>query len=218
FIGMASHELKTPVTSVSGYLQIIERAMPEDDRNKAFLIKARNQLNKLTVLISDLLDVSKIQTGKLPFSYSDFDMLAVLAEVSEIMQQTYTTHKIELHLEQDELIVHADQQRIEQVIINLISNAIKYSPDADKVVVRAGITGNKVKVSFHDFGIGIAPDQHDRIFSRFYRVENLAAHMSGLGIGLYISHEIVRRHKGKLKLTSELGVGSVFYFEIPVSQ
>ncbi|RYE17610.1 MAG: HAMP domain-containing histidine kinase, partial [Sphingobacteriales bacterium] len=216
FIGMASHELKTPVTSINGYLQLIERTMPADDRNKAFVIKARNQVNKLASLIADLLDVSKIQMGKLPFSYSRFDMVALLAEVMEIMDQTHTSHKIELVCDERELLVYADQQRIEQVLINLISNAVKYSPKADRIIITAALSGKKVKVAVRDFGIGIEKDQHDRIFSRFYRVENLAAHMSGLGIGLYISHEIIRRHKGKLGLTSEVGVGSTFFFEIPV--
>ncbi|MEO6151160.1 MAG: PAS domain S-box protein [Mucilaginibacter sp.] len=216
FIGMASHELKTPVTSINGYLQLIERSIPEEDRNKAFIVKARNQVNKLAALIGDLLDVSKIQTGKLPFSYSNFDMVNLITEVTEVIHQTNNSHIVQLVFDNNELPVYADQQRMEQVIINLVSNAIKYSPNANRIIVRATLAGKKVRVSVQDFGIGIENDQHGRIFSRFYRVENLAAHMSGLGIGLYISHEIIRRHKGKLTLTSEVGAGSTFFFEIPV--
>ncbi|RCH53910.1 histidine kinase [Mucilaginibacter hurinus] len=218
FIGMASHELKTPVTSINGYLQIIDRNMPADDRNKPFINKTLNQVGKLTTLISDLLDVSKIQTGKLPFSYAHFDMAKLLEDVADVMGQTHTSHKIELTCHETALNVYADQQRIEQVIINLISNGVKYSPNSNRVLVCAEAAGNKIRVSVQDFGIGIDAEQHDRIFSRFYRVENLAAHMSGLGIGLYISHEIVSRHKGKLWLTSEPGKGSTFFFEIPADK
>jgi PAS domain S-box-containing protein len=218
FIGLASHELKTPVTSISGYLQIIEKSFTTENRDKAFISKARNQVNKLAALISDLLDVSKIQTGKLPFSYSSFDLVRVLKDISEVMQQTNNTHKLLLTCDTEYLIVEADQQRIEQVIINLISNAIKYSPNADQVIVRASTDGGKARISIQDFGIGIEKEQQERIFTRFYRVENLASHMSGLGIGLYISHEIVKRHYGQLWVESTTGEGSTFFFEVPVVQ
>lgn len=217
FIGLASHELKTPVTSINGYLQIVERGMVEDDRNKTFINKARTQVNKLTTLIEDLLDVSKIQTGKLPFSYTKFDLAAILNDITDMMQQNNLTHKIQLHYNQQPIMLKADQQRIEQVLINLINNAIKYSPGADKIIVNAELSGNKVSVSVQDFGIGIEKDQHERIFSRFYRVENLAAHMSGLGIGLYISQQIIERHKGRMRVESEPGKGSTFIFELPVN-
>ncbi|MDB4924017.1 PAS domain S-box protein [Mucilaginibacter sp.] len=216
FIGLASHELKTPVTSISGYLQIIKRNLSSDDRNKAFISKALQQVNKLTTLISDLLDVSKIQTGKLPLSYTQFDLVDMLTEVIEMMQQSYNSHKIELQYDMQPILLRADHQRMEQVIINLITNAVKYSPGTDKVIIKAAILGNKINVSVQDFGIGIAKNQQERIFSRFYRVENLAAHMSGLGIGLYICHEIISRHKGKMWVESKLGKGATFSFELPI--
>lgn len=216
FIGLASHELKTPITSISGYLQIIERDLPDDDRNKKFITKTRQQVGKLSSLISDLLDVSKIQTGKLPFSYSSFNLVELLTEVTEVMQQN-TSYRIELDYESDNILINADQQRIEQVIINLISNAIKYSPGANRIIIQASVIGDKVRVSLQDFGIGIAKDQQERIFSRFYRVENLAAHMSGLGIGLHISKEIINRHSGKLWVESTPGKGSIFFFELPLA-
>jgi signal transduction histidine kinase len=175
------------------------------------------QVGKLTTLISDLLDVTKIQTGKLPFTYADFDVTRLITELLEILQQTDPSHQLVLNLAAEELIIHADSQRIEQVIINLITNAVKYSPKANKVHISAGITDNKFRVSVQDFGIGIQPDQLERVFSRFYRVENLASHMSGLGIGLYICQEIVNRHQGRLWVESTYGEGSIFYFEIPIN-
>lgn len=218
FIGLASHELKTPITSINGYLQIIERNLSLDDRNKPFITKALMQVNKLNSLISDLLDVSKIQTGKLPFTYSTFDLCEVLTEVAEMLQHNYTSHRITLHFNQCPILLKADQQRIEQVIINLITNAVKYSPGDNRVIIQITLSGNRVTVSVQDFGIGIAKEQQERIFSRFYRVENMAIPISGLGIGLYISNEIINRHKGRLWVESAAGKGSTFYFELPVTE
>lgn len=217
FIGLASHELKTPVTSLKGYLQIIARNLPPDDKSKVLANRALEQVGKLTTLISDLLDVTKIQTGKLPFTYADFDVIKLLTELREILQQTGPSHQLLLNLPAGELIIHADSQRIEQVVINLVTNAVKYSPKADKVIIEALVINNKFRVSVQDFGIGIQPDQLERVFSRFYRVENLASHMSGLGIGLYICQEIVNRHQGRLWVESTYGEGSTFHFEIPIN-
>lgn len=215
FIGMASHELKTPVTSVKGYLQIIERDHQMESRTRQFISKALQQVNKLSSLVSDLLDVSKIQSGKLPFAIGTFDINALLRDVGETMEQSHPSHYIEYELAPSVLKVEGDQQRIEQVIINLISNAIKYSPKVKKVIIGSTDMPDKVRVCVQDFGIGIEQAHIERIFSRFYRVENLASHMSGLGIGLYISQEIIKRHKGRLWANSTPGKGSTFIFEIP---
>jgi PAS domain S-box-containing protein len=216
FIGLASHELKTPVTSLSGYLQIINRRLPADDVNKPFIEKALAQINKLSGLISDLLDVSKIETGQLPLSFTGFDLLHLAKEVIEVMQYSTKTHRLTLDASVNKLLVTADRQRIEQVIINLLSNAVKYSPGANQVNVTVSVVDNKALVAVQDFGLGITRDQQERIFTRFYRVEDMAAHISGLGIGLFISKEIISRHNGRLWVESEFGKGSVFFFEIPL--
>ncbi|MEN0053103.1 MAG: PAS domain S-box protein [Mucilaginibacter sp.] len=218
FIGLASHELKTPVTSLSGYLQILNRTLSEADRNKPFVQKALRQVNKLSELISDLLDVSKIETGHLPLSFVRFDLVQLVLDVIELTQYTTKTHRIVMCPEVETIMVSADKQRIEQVIINLLSNAIKYSPNKVLVNVIVTVNHDKARVSVQDFGMGINKDQQERIFSRFYRVEELAAHISGLGIGLYISKEIINRHNGTLWLESEVDMGSVFSFEIPFKQ
>jgi PAS domain S-box-containing protein len=218
FIGLASHELKTPMTSLNGYLQIIDRSLPADDKNKLFIQKALSQINKLSGLISDLLDVSKIEAGKLPFTYAAFNLPQLIEEVVDLMQYSTKSHRIIICSDIDDLLVNADRQRIEQVVINLISNAIKYSPQADHINVSVSRQDNNAVVTVQDFGIGINKEQHDRIFSRFYRVDDVASHISGLGIGLYISNEIITRHKGKLSVDSETGKGSTFKFEIPLEQ
>jgi PAS domain S-box-containing protein len=216
FIGLASHELKTPVTSLSGYLQIINRRLPADDANKAFIQKALVQINKLSVLISDLLDVSKIETGQLPLSFSGFDLQQLVHEVIEVMQYSTRTHRLVLDSSLNKLMVTADKQRIEQVIINLLTNAIKYSPGTDRINIAVSLADNKALVSVQDFGLGISQEQQERIFTRFYRVEDIASHISGLGIGLFISREIINRHNGRLWVESGQGKGSIFFFEIPV--
>lgn len=218
FIGLASHELKTPVTSLKGYLQIFERNLGEKDQNKRFINKAVQQVNKLSALISDLLDVSKIETGKLPLEFTNYSLKHQVKEVIELMQYSSKSHQLNFNTNEDEVMVTADKQRIEQVIINLISNAIKYSPDGKEVNISLSQAAGKAIVSVQDFGIGINKDQQERIFSRFYRVDELATHISGLGIGLYISKEIISRHNGKMTVESDLNKGSTFIFEIPLER
>lgn len=218
FIGLASHELKTPVTSVSGYLQLLERTLNDDHQSKAFVKKAVQQINKLSALISDLLDVSKINTGKMPFNFTAFDLVALLYDTKEMMQQTNTTHAVLLECAASHLTIDADKQRIEQVIINLISNAIKYSPNAQHICIQCTARNGKVIVAVQDFGAGIPDEEQKLIFERFYRVKNVASHVSGLGIGLYICNEIISRHGGKLSVCSKVGAGSTFSFEIPINQ
>jgi len=215
FIGLASHELKTPITSLNGYLQIIGNRLPEGDVNKPFINRALAQISKLSALISDLLDVSKIETGQLPLSYSTFDLVKLTQDVIEQLRFSTKSHRMVFHGDIASLMVSADKQRIEQVIINLLSNAIKYSPAADVINITVSAVDGAARVAVQDFGMGIAKEQQDNIFSRFYRVEEMAAHISGLGIGLFISKEIVSRHNGKLWVESEPGKGALFLFEIP---
>ncbi len=216
FIGMASHELKTPVTSISGYLQIIEKNPDKWEQNQLFIKKTRAQVDKLSGLISDLLDVTKIETGRLPLKFSTFDLVELLREVIELLANNNPSYEIETDFPLDSFPVFADRLRLEQVIVNLITNAIRYSPKSNRIIVTMQSEGKKVSVSVQDFGIGIQAEHLKRIFNRFYRVDDLASHMSGLGIGLFISKEIINRHKGRLDVVSQPGQGSTFTFEIPV--
>ena len=217
FIGLASHELKTPVTSLKAYLQIIERELPGGQTTfKAFVQKALLQTNKLLGLISDLLDISKIEAGKLPLSFSRFDLQELAADIIELMQYSFPSCKILLTCKALPVMVRADKQRIEQVIINLLSNALKYSPDEGRVEICVSELSSRARVSVRDFGIGIGKAQQEHIFSRFYRVDVKDSPVSGLGIGLYLSKEIIDRHNGTLQVESEPGKGSVFFFEIPL--
>lgn len=215
FIGIASHELKTPLTSIKAYVQLLKRT--EDPAlSKIYIEKANTYIDKLQGLISELLDVSKIQSGKLELNEEIFDYESLLHDTIEGMQYIQRSHKIIKKGDEAPKFVKADKGRIEQVIINLIDNAVKYSPDSDKIIITTAISGGHVITSIQDFGIGIPNDQRDKIFDRFFRVNNLKPTFAGLGIGLYICSEIVRRHEGKIWVESEVNNGSTFNFTLPL--
>jgi PAS domain S-box-containing protein len=216
FIGLASHELKTPLTSITGYLQILDR-LKTDEQSGRFVDKTIKQVRKLSGLVNDLLDVSKIEAGKLEMRKAKFDLMEIINDVIELMQQTNDKYTISLERTMDAYLVYADSQRIEQVVINLLSNAIKYSKGSNKIIVRVNKVEKNVTVSIQDFGIGIPSNKLQHVFSRFYRVEDLSTHISGLGIGLYLCYEIITRHNGKIWAESELGNGSTFHFSLPLN-
>ncbi len=213
FIGLASHELKTPLTTIQAYFSLIER-YPE--RSGEFTVKGQRQLTRLTNLINDLLDVSKIQTGKLAIQRAPCSLLGMIHNTIEAVQSSSRSHTIVPELPDVDTIINIDELRIEQVLINLLTNAIKYSPRADTVIIRAHTTPADVIISVHDKGHGLTKTDIGKIFTRFYRVNNPDSVASGLGIGLHISQHIVAQHGGKIWVESEPGKGSVFYFSIPV--
>ncbi|GAA4086686.1 PAS domain S-box protein [Mucilaginibacter panaciglaebae] len=214
FIGLASHELKTPLTSINGYLQIVAQRMT-DEKNKIFLQKAQQQVVKLSSLVNDLLDVSKIQAGKLRFAIHQFNIRDVVEDAIELISQSNNNYEIILKTSVSNLVIMGDAHRIEQVIINLLTNAIRYSPGKDRIEVYLIQETNEIKVGVKDFGIGISPEKLGDIFSRFYRVDDTNANVSGLGIGLYLCHEIITRHKGRVWAESEPKKGSTFWFVLP---
>ncbi|MES3017916.1 MAG: ATP-binding protein [Bacteroidota bacterium] len=212
FIALAGHELRSPLTSLSAYLQFLQRNLSQDEKNKQLADKALSSVDKLKTLVSDLLDVSKIEAGQLSMTFGEFNIVDLVHEVVEMMHYGHLGHKIVAKFSSPDLIVYADKQRIEQVMINLISNAIKYSPKADRIVVSVFEKDDNVVFSVQDFGMGIKAKDQPHIFSRFYRVEELAAFIAGLGIGLYISQDIITRHKSIITVDSKYGTGSTFSF------
>lgn len=217
FIGLASHELKTPLTSVNAYLQILA-GMPTDDKGKQFIQKALRQMKKLTTLVNDLLDISKIEAGKLQLKIAEFDLKKLMEEAIDLIGHTNNKYRIFFDSSVKTCNIYSDSQRIEQVLINLLTNAIKYSSGADEVRVSLVCTSEEVKVGIQDFGVGIPSEKLPYIFSRFYRVEDVNPNISGLGIGLYLSNEIITRLDGKLWAESEVGKGSTFWFTLPIKK
>ena len=217
FMDMASHELKTPLTSMKGYLQMLQKVVGKDMNPVAvnFAEKANKQVDKLTVLVNDLLDVSKIQAGQMIYNFNLIDVNEFINEVVSQVQVGVSTHKLIVE-SSIHSVVNIDKHRLEQVIGNFLSNAIKYSPLADKVLIKTELFDSKVRVIVQDFGIGIPAEMLALVFDRFYRVQSSSQHFSGLGIGLYISSEIVKRHGGKVGVSSNSD-GTEFYFEIPAS-
>jgi PAS domain S-box-containing protein len=220
FISMASHELKTPITSLKGFLGLLQRLLaPQDDaRTRHYLARMDTQIDKLTALINDLLDISKMQAGHLVYREECFAVEGLVQETIESVQETTQTHH--LHLEgQTQAVVCGDRDRLGQVLINLLTNAIKYSPQADTVRVRLATEENQVLVSVQDFGVGIAAEYQSKIFERFYQVTDPEEKTyPGLGIGLYIASEIVKRHGGRIWVESQRGDGATFHVSLPLFQ
>jgi two-component system, OmpR family, phosphate regulon sensor histidine kinase PhoR len=219
FIGVASHELKTPLTSLKGYLQLIT-VQSKDSLSPAmknYLDRANLSICKLQHLIDDLLDVSKINAGRLNYTLETVDLGTIVASCIENAVHMYPHFEFEFH-NGIEPIVKGNAERLEQVIMNLVSNAVKYSKDDKRVMVKMTLHENWVRVSITDFGIGLQKEQQKRIFDRFYRVEEDKKYLiSGLGMGLYISAQIINTHGGTIGVESELRKGSTFYFELSLA-
>ena len=218
FISMASHELRTPMTTIKAWTQIQKKRFEKqgiEDVVQSFT-KMETQINKVNRLIADLLDISKMQVGKLSYAKDDVSIDAVVRESVEMVQQTSSTHTISIDGGTDKYLV-GDKDRLEQVFTNLLNNAIKYSPHATKVDVSIETVQNKVFVKVRDYGIGIPREHHSKIFDRFYRVSDGASPLfPGLGMGLYISCEIVMRHDGDITVESEEGKGTTFIVTLPL--
>lgn len=219
FLGIASHELKTPVTSVKAYAQVLGAMLSKEGEEKkaAMVLKMDAQLNRLTNLIGDLLDVTKINSGRILFNKVWFDFNQAVQECIQDLQ--HTTHKHILVMDFKETgSIYTDRERIGQVITNLVTNAIKYSPQSNRIIISTKKEDNMVILCVEDFGIGIPDDKKDRVFEQFYRVSGSKQHtFPGLGLGLYISNEIIRREGGNMWVNSVEGKGSTFCFSLPVN-
>lgn len=217
FIHIASHELKTPITSLQGYAQLLAEAY-RDSEEDSFLKKGLTVINrqvvKLTALINDLLDITRIETGAVKLEITSFDLCEMIRETVEFIKPTMR-HQVHLY-GIDCLEVEGDKEKINQVFTNLLTNAVKYSPGADRVDITVTADEGFVTVAVKDYGIGIPESDLEKIFERFYRVvsNEKESGFSGFGIGLYIAMDIVRKHSGKLWAESELGKGSTFYFSL----
>ncbi len=220
FISIASHELKTPVTSLKAYTQVLEKRFEKagDTNSVHQLAKMDAQIDKLTNLIHDLLDVTKIQEGQLQFNKSAFAIDALIIETVEEVQRTTQKHRI-IVKGRTKNHVFADRERISQVIVNLLTNAIKYSPHAETVIVETAVNPSHVTVCVRDFGIGIAKEKQSNLFQRFFRVAGSKQETyPGLGLGLYISSEIIKREGGKIWVESVEGKGATFCFTLPIKK
>jgi len=218
FIGMVSHELKTPLTSLSAYLQLLQRKTKSDVdifSARAFE-QSRKQVSHMTTMINGFLDISRLESGKIHIERTTFNLKQLLQDIEIEHQLLYSDHCLVFKAGGD-IFINADRNKIAQVINNLVSNAAKYSPVGSEIEISFAQHQERARVKVRDQGIGIRQEELHRLFERFYRVENHGT-VSGFGIGLYLSAEIIDRHAGKIWAESEIGKGSVFLFEVPIAR
>lgn len=219
FIGMASHELKTPLTSLSAIIQVAQLKLKDsaDPFLPQAMTKAVMQIRKMTGMINGFLNISRLESGKLQIDPQPFELNALIGEQIEEAQLTVASHQL-IFEQGDALMVNADRDKIGSVISNLISNAVKYSPKGKNIFINATVSGSKVQFSVKDEGMGIKPQDMKQLFDRYFRVNSEHTRtISGFGIGLYLSAEIIQRHEGRIWADSEKGVGSTFYFTLPMA-
>jgi len=217
FLRIASHELKSPIMSILSSLYILEEevAAGKIKSGTDYIRRMKRQLKNLTQLVEDLLDLSKIEMEKLSYYPEIMNLNEVVNEVIEDLNDTHG-HVINIVMDED-IYLKGDRQRIRQVLVNLINNAIKYSPKADHVDVRVKSKGKQVIIQVTDFGIGIPENEISKIFGKFYSGESLPTKdFSGLGLGLFLARKIVELHRGEISVTSQVGQGSTFTVMLPI--
>ena len=218
FISMASHELKTPLTSIKLYAELLNRHLEQikEEKGLSHIIKIQEQIVKQENLIRDLLNVSKIQSGMTDYQEEVFNLDHLVKQTVKELEATAPTHTITVSGKTTHKI-KAIKEHIEQVLTNFLTNAIKYSPDAKKVIVKLSEDKSNAMVHVKDFGMGIPNEEKKRVFDRFYRGENVKTKaLSGYGLGLYIASQIVKQSGGQIKVESVEGKGSTFSFSLPI--
>ena len=220
FIGMVSHELKTPLTSLKGYVQMLnaKSKRQEDTFTSSALTKVEIQINKMSAMINSFLNVSRLESSKIHLSKQDFELGELMNELIDENAMTNSNHSITF-LPGSPIMVNADRDKVGYVINNFLSNAIKYSPKGKNIQVHCKIRDNTALISVKDEGMGIKAQDIGKLFERYYRVESeYTKHISGFGIGLYLSAEIIHLHHGNIWVESEFGQGATFYFTLPLTR
>lgn len=222
FLSIASHELKTPLTSLLGYAELLQRRARRgnvsEERTERVMQVMVDQALRLNKMVLTLFDLSRLQTGQLSIEHAPVDVAALAARIVDEVEPTIERHTLHLQCVGEPLVISGDELRLEQVIQNLIQNAIKYSPDGGPISVRVAPEGGGVQISVQDRGLGIPQESLPRIFRRFYRAENAEPYqISGMGVGLYVAKQIVDLHGGRVDVESAEGSGSTFIVWLPVA-
>jgi two-component system CheB/CheR fusion protein len=217
FIAIASHELKTPITSIRSYTELLTDVLQEENIATAREITPRlaGQVERLTGLVMDLLDVTKINEGQMQLAREKININQLIEKSAAEIQRGLKKHRLELNLEPCPDVL-ADVNRIEQVLLNLVSNAVKYSPEAPTIHISSRQEVGRILVSIRDFGIGMPEVTRRKVFERFFRDNDAIPTSPGMGLGLFIASDIIRRHGGEIWVESQQGKGSTFYFSLPV--
>jgi two-component system phosphate regulon sensor histidine kinase PhoR len=221
FVAMASHELRTPLTAIKGFTSTL--LMADDfspDERREFLMIIDQECDRLRRLIDDLLNTARIEAGQsLKPSYSEVNYRELLEKVKMVQQQATLKHEIKLDIEGDIPIVIGDQDKLDQILTNLLNNAIKYAPDGGDIIIHAKVDGDEILTGIEDHGLGIPADQVGKVFEKFHRVNNEDNRkIYGTGLGLFlVKHLVEDIHLGKIWAESEVGKGSTFWFRFPVA-
>jgi signal transduction histidine kinase len=217
FISIAAHELRAPLTGVQGFAQVLAQRTARAGRPDLVEIvsKITQQVSRMNTLVQELLDVSRLQTGNLVFDLQPVALNAVVHDIVEEIQPLAPRHRLVI-AEMEPVIVRADALKTAQVLRNLLLNAIKYSPDADRVIVRITQEDRVGRVRIQDFGVGIPVEEQERVFERFGRVQATRCQFPGLGLGLYITKGLVEGQGGTIEVESRPGAGSTFSFTLPL--
>ncbi|MGZ8797460.1 MAG: ATP-binding protein [Thermoanaerobaculia bacterium] len=218
FLSIASHELRTPVTSIKGYTQLAKTLIRENDlaTSEEYLDIALDQIDRMSRLILELLDVSRIETGRLEIRREPIQWSTFVRDVVHRHHTAVSDRRFHMNVPDDTLIVTGDRDRLEQVLGNLLENAVKYSPEGSEILVRVDNKEDQVVTSVCDNGIGIPSDELTQVFERFHRGRQVSStNYGGLGLGLYITKQIIERHGGKIWVESREGSGTTFSFSLP---
>jgi hypothetical protein len=215
FIGIVSHELKTPLTTLKAYAYILqERFKSSQDEVAPLIAKMGSQVDRLNYIVQDLLDVTRIESNRIRFREVQFNFSELVSNIVGEIQSTNKTHHIIIDVLQP-VCINADKERMSQVLTNLLTNAIRYSPEGSSIIVSTGWQDGQMVCSIKDFGRGIPKESQVKIFERFFQVSEINRSNAGFGLGLYISAQIIKRQNGKIWVESEPGKGSTFYLSMP---
>jgi signal transduction histidine kinase len=220
FLANMSHELRTPLNAIIGFSEVLsERMFGElNDKQDEYLRDIHGSGQHLLSLINDILDLSKIEAGRMELEPTDFDLPAAIENAVTLVRERAGRRGIALHQAADERLgqIRGDERKIKQVLLNLLSNALKFTPEGGRIDVRAGVMDGMAEVSVADTGIGIAPEDQDAVFEEFRQVGTAARKVEGTGLGLALSRKFIELHGGKIRVESEVGAGSTFTFTLPL--
>jgi two-component system CheB/CheR fusion protein len=219
FVGMVVHELRTPLAGLLGYLQLHLRHLEAEGggaRLEKSATAAFKQAQRLRDLVDELLDLTRLRSGKLHLALERIDLAAVAARAVETAETIAPDRSIRLEIESTPLLVHGDADRLGDVILNLLTNAIRHAPDSEQIDLQLCRVGAEAELTVHDTGPGIPAAELPEIFSAFHQVTRSGASRAGLGLGLFIAREVVTAHAGRLEVSSQEGVGTTFTLYLPL--